>query len=508
MKKNILTALISKIQVKKQKPQTKQNHKKRYEKPSLKIKNIDLTKAHIENINEIINKYAKKDFSNEYFNYTYDELVKTLLRKYGPVNDSYFKYTKDRKSCYRNPSLIYPKDADEIHHIREDTIALLSRKERGMLFPQFQSADQLVYANKKEHAILHYLIHKEAALEQKTLGIGGILNYLMGVSECYFDENWRQNYLIMLAKIAKNAFKDMFKIYRKSSELFETILLNKPIQNETAEIERIRRIEQQAQVHIHIIENFNIGITKLSAEEYQNILGLFGWNIKFKNDFYVLRTNINNTAIVYKKSGGGLSLIKGGAFCRCPFSSVEELFKHLDEIISITQDFNTQILSYLKSISDYIKARGGKGTIHGLIVDIDYINHIGLDAKTFNLIGYTSTEGDWHNNRTIRISNTPLELIENILPLEKNIEQKIFLPQIIENKLSIITENSNQTIQCVKGISENNFGSEFYRLSRKTFDAQKTGEFKHLVFVPEYIDESYEWSNLPQIDYYADMIEV
>lgn len=464
-------------------------------------------------IEDAIEKYAEKDFSNGYFNYTYDDLVKVLLEKYGPVNESYFKYTKDRKSCYRNPNLVYPEGAHEIHHIREDTVARLSRKEMGMLFPQFQSANQLVYANIKEHTILHYLIHKEAILEQKTLGVGGILNFLMGAFECCLDENWKQDYLIMLAKIAKNALKHIItlEIHRKSKKLFETILLNNPIEVEAWEEEKSTRLQEQAQIHLFVIENFEVGITKLSFEEYKHTIGeVFGWSSKFEKGkcFYVLRTNINNTAVVYKNQKGGLSLIKGRTFTKCPFTSIEKLFKHLDEIISLTQDFNAQVLSYLKPVSDYIKAKGGKGTIHGLIVDVDSINHIGLDSKTFNLIGYTSTMEDWYNNRTIHISNTPLELIEKTLPQNQLIDQNVFLPQIIENKLCTIAENSNQTIQCVKGISENNFGSEFYRLSRKTFEAQKTGEFKHLVFIPEYMDDSYEWDNLPQIDYYADMIEV
>lgn len=113
---------------------------------------------------EIIEKIKKHELSNEKEAFSlYNELCEFLKLKYGPVDKDYDKNPTKRG-----------KEWLDIHHIREyelDDIAKRTDQAKGkLLFPIFSTMctleelkpynvkEQLVYANKIEHFLLHYLI--------------------------------------------------------------------------------------------------------------------------------------------------------------------------------------------------------------------------------------------------------------------------------------------------------------------------------------------------------------
>src|SRR5699024_4040090 len=102
--------------------------------------------------------------------YSYDEVVRYLLNKYGPVSDDYFRensYKRFLKGQIQNITkgkFARGKEGLFTHHIDEYIIIKLSDsnflKEHRIPF-RYQKKERLVYCDLIEHAILHILIEKE-----------------------------------------------------------------------------------------------------------------------------------------------------------------------------------------------------------------------------------------------------------------------------------------------------------------------------------------------------------
>lgn len=112
---------------------------------------------------------------------TYENAIDFLKNKYGKVKGSYFL----TKTCASpNKKIKRTNDGLVIHHIKENLVADISKKERALLFPfEYQESENLVYCNFLEHLILHILIIKEVELEyilksKQLVGYGGVVNYL------------------------------------------------------------------------------------------------------------------------------------------------------------------------------------------------------------------------------------------------------------------------------------------------------------------------------------------
>ncbi|WP_440970911.1 hypothetical protein ACSS6N_09490 [Peribacillus frigoritolerans] len=91
---------------------------------------------------------------------------------------------------------------------------------------------------------------------------------------------------------------------------------------------------------------------------------------------HMLKNNNVYCFILENQNTGKKYLLNGGMINNLEHNDINYYFKRMayysDAIIGLFSDYNQA----LKSISDSIKKIGGTGTIHGCIVDIDYLNHI------------------------------------------------------------------------------------------------------------------------------------
>lgn len=127
---------------------------------------------------------AKKIKNNELkklISVSYTDAILYLKNKYGEIKEDYFL----TQTCASpNKRIKRTKDGLVIHHIKENLVADLSKKERALLYPfEYQKGENLVYCNFLEHLILHILIVKEVEIEyilksKQLVGYGGIVNYL------------------------------------------------------------------------------------------------------------------------------------------------------------------------------------------------------------------------------------------------------------------------------------------------------------------------------------------
>lgn len=127
-----------------------------------------------------------------------------------------------------------------------------------------------------------------------------------------------------------------------------------------------------------IFKYYPDGIYSISREQYLD----FNRGVEIKVTFnragtiHMLKNNNVYCFILENQNTGKKYLLNGGMINNLEHNDINYYFKRMayysDAIIGLFSDYNQA----LKSISDSIKKIGGTGTIHGCIVDIDYLNHI------------------------------------------------------------------------------------------------------------------------------------
>lgn len=182
----------------------------------------------------------------------YDDAVETLLQKYGPVLDNYFKkksYAKFLEGINksigkgvhtRTSEGLYTHHIDEINHLNLSQHTYI--KEYKYPF-ELQKKERLVYCDLIEHAILHVLIAIESSFEY---GFPGYADYIRPyIKEWYLDKktpslNWQ-----------KNCYN---KAYLEPDEAFEILDQMNSILKETFSEYSSNEIENYSEINESLIE--------------------------------------------------------------------------------------------------------------------------------------------------------------------------------------------------------------------------------------------------------------
>lgn len=140
--------------------------------------------------------------------------------------------------------------------------------------------------------------------------------------------------------------------------------------------------------------DYEDGIYELSREQYTRFCEGKNIGITFNREFYKL--------FMLKKSGyymfvvqnpsGGLLILNGGALKRLEHKDIHYYYDKMDEVIVYIKSPLDKFTECQKKISEAIKAIGGSGTIHGAIVDIDFLNHIYVNPLDFTITPYFATD--------------------------------------------------------------------------------------------------------------------
>lgn len=154
----------------------------------------------------------------------YNDAVETLLQKYGPALDNYFKEKSYAKFLEGTNKSIgkgnHTRTADGlyVHHIDEINYLNLSQYAyiRKYKYPfELHKKERLVYCDLIEHAILHVLIAIESTFEY---GFPGYVAYIRPeIERWYLDEktpnlNWQKNCYNKAYLEPKEAFEILYKM--------------------------------------------------------------------------------------------------------------------------------------------------------------------------------------------------------------------------------------------------------------------------------------------------------
>lgn len=153
------------------------------------------------------NEYAKVK------NYSYEQYIFYLHEKYGIVAGNYFidTFTPNNVIKRRNEELF-------IHHIKEDTVAGLSDIEIAKNNPfEYQTGDNLVYANLLEHILLHIMIGEQ----NNGLGYGGAELMIAQANDFYdgFDAEGES-----VLKGCENVLEELKERLRNGISAYDTLL--------------------------------------------------------------------------------------------------------------------------------------------------------------------------------------------------------------------------------------------------------------------------------------------
>ena len=149
----------------------------------------------IERINKkrgyVLKKVTNKNSSyyDNIMSLSYDDLVKSLLNKYGKVEYDYFCNETCRS---KNHKLSRTKEGLVCHHIDEDKCIMLCNDQFALQNSyDYQKADRLVYCNLLEHLLLHIKIiekqEQSGRLQFNLAGIGGAVQYICKQLNDYYN---------------------------------------------------------------------------------------------------------------------------------------------------------------------------------------------------------------------------------------------------------------------------------------------------------------------------------
>lgn len=149
--------------------------------------------------------------------------------------------------------------------------------------------------------------------------------------------------------------------------------------------------------HFNLSTNYDIfrdypdGIFKITREQYIDFNRGIKANISFiriDGIIHMLKNYGIYCFIFENEKAGKLYLLNGGAIKTLEHYDLDYYFERMvlysDAIKRIFGEYNKA----LKSISNSIKAFGGTGTIHGCIVDIDFLNHVYLNPEDGKITPY------------------------------------------------------------------------------------------------------------------------
>ena len=217
---------------------------------------------------------------------------------------------------------------------------------------------------------------------------------------------------------------------------------------------------------IDYFSDYKDGVYEISRDEYKHFYRCKNITMDFNretNIIFMLKKN-NYYCFIHKSKQKLLSIMNGGALKRLDEKDINYYYENMDLVINYVKGPLEKYTEYQNSISKEIKKIGGKGTIHGCIVDIDFYSHIYINPSDGTISAYYAS--DIVNKL---VYPTILALLKAQCPSLFDNYRKL-----ISNKtnkdVSILTRKRNKAI-AIKSIPY--YDTDIYTISRQVKKFQK-----------------------------------
>lgn len=140
--------------------------------------------------------------------------------------------------------------------------------------------------------------------------------------------------------------------------------------------------------------DYEDGIYEITSQEYQDFSRGKNISMTFNrqvNILYMLKKN-GYYCFIHKTKTGSLSMLNGGALKKLDASDVNYYYDNMDSMIAYIETPLRKYTAYQESIAEEIRKIGGRGWIHGCIIDIDYYNHVYVNPVDMTVRSYWASD--------------------------------------------------------------------------------------------------------------------
>lgn len=131
------------------------------------------------------------------------------------------------------------------------------------------------------------------------------------------------------------------------------------------------------------------GIHEITRNQYTKFYQGLGLKVNFHrtNNVYMLKRK-EYYCFFIRQGNRPLLILNGGGVSVAEVDDLNYYYDNMIRFSEIVNDYLKEYNSELEKISDAVKSIGGNGTIHGCIVDIDYLDHIFLNPFDRKMTAY------------------------------------------------------------------------------------------------------------------------
>ena len=140
--------------------------------------------------------------------------------------------------------------------------------------------------------------------------------------------------------------------------------------------------------------DYEDGIYEITSQEYQDFSRGKNISMTFNrqvNILYMLKKD-GYYCFIHKTKTGSLSMLNGGALKKLDKKDVNYYYDNMDSMIASIETPLKKYTAYQESIADEIRKIGGRGRIHGCIIDIDYYNHVYVNPVDMTIRSYWASD--------------------------------------------------------------------------------------------------------------------
>ena len=216
--------------------------------------------------------------------------------------------------------------------------------------------------------------------------------------------------------------------------------------------------------------DYEDGIYEITSQEYQDFMR--GKNIRMTfnrtiNILYMLKRK-GYYCFILKSSSGTLAILNGGATKKLIQQDIEYYYNQMDAIVQKIKAPLDEYTIYQKRIANEIKEIGGRGSIHGCIIDIDFWNHVYVNPIDRTITGYFAYDMTYK----ILYPSIPALLKDRCQILYGNYQRMI--EEKKENVLMIKQESKeSEELEKKQGLY---LERDIYKMSRKVKKMQKLND--------------------------------
>lgn len=128
----------------------------------------------------------------------------------------------------------------------------------------------------------------------------------------------------------------------------------------------------------NIFQYYKDGVYEIDTEKYKEFYFQLGYRMQcnIEDGIILLLKKQDNYLFLYKNKKDILYILNGGMRNKLDNQDIKYYYDNLKKYADLVKINFSSYYNYIKNVSEYVKAFGGSGIIHGAIVDIDFFNHL------------------------------------------------------------------------------------------------------------------------------------